>query len=255
MTQKFTVHVPEGAPAAALHRSVLATLPNHFYLVASGNVDAALINGFSVECSVGARILVLDGLPAALSVTPSSIVVPAHQFVPRLLADKNFAAARSIPFSLINIVVVTARPDDDLLPRALLEQLAIVRLLASGAPRLSSVERCGRGFVASGGVAERDISVTLAGFPSPVGAAKLSLAAVSRAHRLQVDIEANAMARPAAIRLLGPDGSAEGIPVYQNSHRLTWLKVHELLSNSAAGVELGAGELNEDLESVHEWLP
>jgi|SRR5271170_585405 len=256
MTQKFTAHVPKAAPAAALHRSVLATLPNHFDVVGSSNADAVLIDGFSVERHISARVLVLDGLPsAALSLTPSSIVVPAHQFAPRLLADKNFAAARAIPFSLINIEVDTARPDDDLLPRALLEQLAAVRLLASGAPRLTSVERCGRGFVATGTVAGRDIWVTLTSFPSPVGAAKLSLAAVSPTHRLRVDVDATAIARPAAIRLLGPDGSVEGIQVYQNSHRLTWLKVHELLSSPTAGVELSVGDVNEDLETVHEWLP
>jgi hypothetical protein len=255
MTQKFTVLVPDTASAAPLHRRVLATLPNHFDVVVSGDADAALIDGSRTERCDGARAFVLDGLPAGrLTLASSSIVVPAHQFVPRLLVDQNFATARSIPFSLLNISLDVAGLGAALFNRALVEQLAIVRLLTNGALRLSSVERCGPGFVAIGTVPEQHVSVTMTSFPSPGDACRLSLAAVSRVSRLQVDIGASIIARPAVIRLYGPQGAAEGMPVYQSSHRITWLKVHELLRYSSATLDYRLADLSEDLETAREWF-
>jgi hypothetical protein len=255
MTQRFTVLVPDTAPAAALHRSVLATLPNHFDVVVSGDADAALIDGSRAECCDRTRAFVLDGLPPGkLNLAASSIVVPAHQFFPRLLVDQNIATARSIPFSLMSISLDVAGLGPAPFHRALFEQFAIVRLLTKDALRLSSVERCGPGFVATGTVPEQHLSVTMTSFPSPGDAGRLSLAAVSRVSRLQVDISASTIARPAVIRLYGPGGSAEGMRVYQRSHRITWLKVHELLRDTSATLDYRLADLNEDLETTREWL-
>ena len=57
-------------------------------------------------------------------------------------------------------------------------------------------------------------------------------------HRLDVSIDAATPARPAVIRLFGADGVREAMPIYQSSHRLTWLKIHAFLSGSVPTSDL-----------------
>jgi hypothetical protein len=44
------------------------------------------------------------------------------------------------------------------------------------------------------------------------------------------------------------------MPVYQSSHRITWLKVHELLRYSSATLDYRLADLSEDLETAREWF-
>ena len=43
---------------------------------------------------------------------------------------------------------------------------------------------------------------------------------------------------PAYDEMFGADGVREAMPIYQSSHRLTWLKVHAFLSGSIPASDL-----------------
>jgi hypothetical protein len=49
---------------------------------------------------------------------------------------------------------------------------------------------------------------------------------------------AGTLARPGVIRLFGAGGVREAMPIYQSSHRLTWLKIHGFLSGSVPASDL-----------------
>ena len=251
MTKQFTARIPDSAESAAVHRSVLASLPNHFRIVASGEADAALCEDASLIPHEATRVILWAGGPCH-ALPSASIVVPELQFAPQLLADTAFASARASAFSLIVISLQTANPIH--LQHALFEQLTLVRALTGGSPRLSSVERSGAGFIATGSVGEHNAAVLLSCFPSPTGAAKLSLAAVSPTSRLQAEIDASASSRPALIRFFGPEGVNEKRQIHQNSRRLTWMTIYKLLSDHAATAEIPRKDIIADWQTVSLWL-
>jgi hypothetical protein len=51
-------------------------------------------------------------------------------------------------------------------------------------------------------------------------------------------MDAATPARPGVIRLFGADGVREVMPIYESSHRLTWLKIHAFLSGSVPASDL-----------------
>lgn len=256
MTRQFTIKIAGEDGAAALHRRVLASLPNHFRLGVSDVSDAILVTDSPPPSTHSARAIVLDGLSFASQLTSGqSPVLPALRFAPRIAADASLPVARATRFSMIDIVATIPAAGKEALQWSFVEQLALIRVLTSATPNMLSLRRFGAGFAAAGVINDRETVITINALVSPIGRAGLMLDAVSRETRLAVAMDADATARPADIRLFRGDGMFQAKPTHQNSHRLTWLKVHALLTGEGRISDGGSEDFKQDLETARGWLP
>jgi hypothetical protein len=236
MTRQFTVLLREPNATGPDQRAVLASLagiPAHFRVVADGPADAVYTSLEDPPADV--RIVIVDS-PLRAASNLAIPVTPAWTYLSRMEADAGFAEACMRSFSVISCVVTIAAAEERRLRGAFLEQLAILRKLTGADPTVRAFRRNVRGYVA-------DVSVgpalaLMIGRVSPLAQAALQLHAVGVDHRLEVSMETATPARPAGIRLFGADGLREAMPIYQSSHRLTWLKIHAFLSGSVPASDL-----------------
>jgi hypothetical protein len=235
MIPQFTVLLREPNAMRPGHRGALASLasvPAHFRVVADGPADVAYA---SEDLPADARVVIVDAPPR----TPSTLaipVTPAWTYLSRMEADACFAEACTRLFAVISCVVTVAGAEERRLRAAFLEQLAILRKLTGADPSVRAFRRNSKGYVADLSVGPA--SALMIGRVSPLAQAALQLDAVGVDHRLEVSMEATTPARPAVIRLFGADGLREAMPIYQSSHRLTWLKIHAFLSGSIPASDL-----------------
>ena len=247
MKRRFTVAIGDGGSGVALHRSVLASLPGHFSIVDSGPADAVLLSGEGTGNQ--ARVSVLDGRALlARQLLRGGAAFPAFPFLPRLAASALADRAREVAWTLVDIMTTVERSNEAGYVAALVEQLAIVRLLTGFRARMLTGRRIRTGYVATGRVVGTNSLCTFAGLISPVNKATLTIDAVANVSRLRVEIDADAMARAGVIQLIDQDGRRETPPVFQNSHRLTWLKAYDALSGEAGSWD--PAELLEDIEEA-----
>jgi hypothetical protein len=246
MTTQYTVRL-EGPPeTVAAHRCALATLPEHFEMIDRGVTDAALVSSGG-EAS-GARLVVAgDPLMAPKS---EAVAVPAMRFASRLFAEPVVRRAHAARYALIDSIVRLDRFDPAGVRAALLEQLAALRAVAGEALRLTKFTRVRDGYLAQGTLAGRKEIVTLTGVASNSSGASFSLHAASLECRLEIEIDDAPIARPARLRTFDVAGLAQGPLIHQNSHRLTWLLAHAVLSGAGHdGYESDAWR--EDLAEVN----
>ena len=235
MICQFTVSLrePMTEPDQRAVLASLASIPAHFRVVVDGAADVAYTSTADPPGDV--RIVVFDVPPRAPS-TLTIPVTPAWTFLTRMEADACFAEACTQSFTVISCVVTVAGTEERRLRAAFLEQLAILRKLTGADPAVRAFRRNARGYVAD--VSVGPVSALMIGKVSPLAQAELQLDAVGADHRLEVSMDATTPARPAVIRLFGADGLSEAMPIYQSSHRLTWLKIHAFLSGSIAASDL-----------------
>lgn len=235
MIPQFTVLLREPNATGPGHRAVLASLasiPAHFRVVVDGPADVAYA---PEDLPADVRIVMVDSplrAPSNLAIP----VTPVWTYLSRMEADACFAEACMRSFPVISCVVTIDAAEERRLRWAFLEQLAILRKLAGANPSVHAFRRNARGYVA-------DVSVgpalaLMIGRVSPLAQAALQLHAVGVDHRLEVSMDAETPARPAAIRLFGADGLREAMPIYQSGHRLTWLKIHAFLRGSVPASDL-----------------
>jgi hypothetical protein len=225
MTRQFTVSCRDSSSAERSHRATLASLPGHFRVVSDGPADAAYAS-FQNPLA-GVRAVVFDAAEQA-QMKPAVFAIPAWSYLPRLEADACFVEACTRPYGLITCVTAVAEGDERYLRSALLEQLAILRRFGSADPSISVFQRDAKGYLAVVKIGQAMAS--LIGRVSPLAQDELQLQAVGANYRFDIAMDAVTLARPAIIRLFGAEGAREAMPVHQSSHRLTWLKVHALLS-------------------------
>jgi hypothetical protein len=197
----------------------------------SGGRGLYIIGGCACGCS-GRRFRRLARAPSTLALP----VTPAWTYLPQMEANACFAEACTQSFAVINCVVTVAGAEKRRLRGAVLEQLAILRKLTGGDPSVSAFRRDSGGYTAH--VSAGPTWALMIGRVSPLAQDALQLHAVGTDHRLDVSMNAATPARPAVIRLFGVDGVREAMPIYQSSHRLTWLKVHAFLSGSIPASDL-----------------
>jgi hypothetical protein len=233
MTRQFTVSCRTSNAAGPDHRAVLASLPEHFRVVADGHADAAYTSLESPPA--GARVLVCDCLGTARPATRIP-TIPAWTYLPRMEADACFAEARGRSFEVISCLITVADTAKGQLRHALLEQLAVLRTLTGAEPSIDAFQHDARGYRAVVRIGRA--AGSMIGRVSPLAWDTLQLDAVGKDHRLDITMDAETLARPANIRLFGAGGLRQAMPNHQSSHRLTWLKVHAFLCGSAPASEL-----------------
>jgi hypothetical protein len=230
MIRQFTVLLREPNATGSGHHAVLASLasvPAHFRVVVDGPADAAYTS--LEDPPAGVRVVVFDASLRAPS-TLAIPVTPAWTYLPRMEANACFAEACTRSFAVISCVVTVAGAEKRRLRGAVLEQLAILRKLTGADPSVSAFRRDSGGYMAH--VSAGPAWALMIGRVSPLAQDALQLHAVGTDHRLDVTMDAATSARPGVVRLFGADGVREAMPIYQSSHRLTWLKIHAFLSGS-----------------------
>jgi hypothetical protein len=249
MTQQFTVRIEGAQGHAALHRQVLASLPEHFRIVTQGNADASLWSGDDPPPG-DPRVSVLADLAVPKRLTPGPLVIPAARFAPRLAADAGFARVRGNTFRLINAVATFTPSNNEPELRAYLDALAAIRLLTGARPRIASLDKTRHGFAVTLTLEGKSSVVTLAAVRQTSAAADtLTLDAISDTLRLHARLDAGAMARPGCIELSDAGGSSHAPSVHQNDHRLTWLAAHAVLSGSDPRLASNHSQRREDFEA------
>jgi hypothetical protein len=234
MISQFTVLLREPNATGPDQRAVqasLASIPAHFRVVADGPADVA----YAKDLPADVRIVIVDA-PLQAPSTLAIPITPAWSYLSLMEADACFAEACTRSSSVVSCVVTIAEAEEPRLRATFLEQLAILRKLTGADPSIHAFRRNATGYVA-------DVSVGQAwalmiGRVSPLAQAALQLHAIGVDHRLEVSMDAETPARPAVIRLFGADGLREAMPIYQSSHRLTWLKIHAFLSGSVPASDL-----------------
>lgn len=250
MTEQFTVRIFGHGAAQSLHRRIIASLPNHFRIVGEGRADAALFVE-PIDVPPEAGIIVLHE-PSAMPklVKSSSAIIPSLCFAPRLAADGAIAAARETRFALIDVVSTQDQMNPARMRSSLLDQLTMVRIITGARPILADIRRVGSGYVASAGVGGQSTVITLAGWKSPAGTREAAIDAVAVASRIHVEMNDGAIASPARILSFDSRGTSQAPLVHQSGHRLTWLKVHGLLSGTSAAANDELMDFEEALTEI-----
>jgi len=229
MTTRYTVRLEGPAETVAAHRFALATLPEHFEMLDRGVTDAALVSS-SAQAGSARVVVAADPLRVPES---EAIAVPAMRFASRLFTEPLLRRAQTARYALIDCIVRLDRFGPAEIRAALLEQLAALRAVAGHALRLTKFTRVRDGYLAQGTFAGRKEIVTLTGVPSNSSGAAFSLHAAGEERRLEIDIDDEAISRPARLRTFDVAGFARGPLIHQNSNRLTWLLAHATLSGAA----------------------
>jgi len=249
MSQQFTVRIDGADGRAALHRQVLASLPEHFRIVAKGNADASLWSADD-PLPADARVLVLADGTVPKPVNNGPVIIPVARFAPRLAADAGFARACGSSFKLINTVATFAASNKSPELLAYLDALSAIRLLTGARPRLASFDRAHQGFAATLTLDGHRSVVTLAAIgQTSTTADTLTVDAISDTLRLHARLDAGALARPGYIELSDAAGSSRAPLVHQNDYRLTWLAAHTVLSGGEPRLASVHSQRREDFEA------
>ena len=235
---------------AALHRAVLASLPQRF-LVTRKRVgectDIVVVSG--QEPSWMDRIgLALDaGAKGILLATPTAVdpaqvrtlatgglVVAVDRTVD---SDPSWAAAVSDiavdvrSASLIDSVVTVEDATESSLFAGLVEQVALVRSLLGSFVHLGCIHRTTRQHALvghSGGTA-----VSLTAIASETPGSTLRMDVVSAARRWQAHFDDTALARPTEITLYDGNGALSHPLLYASGRRSTWMQLHAAITEQA----------------------
>lgn len=251
----YTVSIDGNSPDAALHRTVLASLPNSYRLV-EGVAEVVLASASdpaSVEraCSSGSRAVVVDHpgllLPDDLSAMADAadrngcIVAPAPRYAPRLAAEGDLMGA--VEIEILESTIVSGGS----LRSALVEQLAMVRAVLGAAASIRVLHTSTSHYACEATMMDRSQSrVLLNGVTSPCAGEEANLHALAAERRLVVRIDAGPVARPAEICCYDDHGARTPWPVHQHSHRITLSQLHRLLTTGQSTVTYSLEDLRHD---------
>jgi hypothetical protein len=256
----LTVTLDFAGPDAAEHQTVLASLPGRFRVV-TGPVDIAVVSGRSggLSRALGQgqgtnrpRAVVVSS-PAALSpadrealdayAAAGGLVAPALRFASKLPQGMEDPAS----FTLVSSVATYSDATPAGQRQALLEQLALVRMVAGAVSSLTACQQTECQYNLQGSVEGSGAILTLAGIVSPIGANEIALTAAGASVRLEVEIAVDAVARPARCSRFTSEGEQVEAPVHQNGYRLLWQSVRESLVVGGSQLDYGVAELAADL--------
>jgi len=253
----YTVSINANGSDAALHRMVLAGLPNSYRLV-EGDAEVVLVSAADLadidrRCSSDTRAVVVDqpGLlspgelaaVADIATRHDCIVVPAPRYAPRLAISGDLLGDSVV--EILESTVTSSRS----LRSSLVEQLALLRpvLGAVESVRLLRVAASHYSFEAA--MLDHPRShVLLNGVASSIGSDEATLHSVSADRRVVVRIDAGPVARPAEISCYDAGGTRTPWPVHQHSHRITLVQLHGVLSTGVGDVTYSIEDLRHDVQ-------
>jgi hypothetical protein len=252
-----TISIDTTGLDAALHRTVLASLPNSYRLV-DGDADVVLVSASDpakVErlCSDATRAIVVDqpgrlaghelAAIADAADRHSCIVVPALRFGPRVEA-----AADLLGTARVDLLESTINSRDTL-RSSLVEQLALVRSLLGPVASIRVLHSSLSHYVVHATMADSPRSqVLLNGLTSPNAVDEASVHAISAERRLVVRIDAGPLARPAEICCFDGDGERSPWPLHQHAHRITLARLHRLLTTRESDLVYSLQDLRHDVQ-------
>lgn len=224
------------------HRVALASLPGHYSVSEGPRADIGYADSLYAARTArdaGVRGLVLGrahALSAAdldaigtLADDAGIIAVPATMFLPRLFADRNFAAWEAGPVPVISASGLCGHDAEIDLSGLLFEQVNAVEHLMGSNVRASLIERSRRHYIVSA-IAQDGSTAVLAGVANEQARCEFSLDAVCVDRRLEARIDAGPLARAGTITLSTSLGAQNGVPVHQSGPRLLWLALSKALS-------------------------
>jgi hypothetical protein len=255
----YTVSIDGDGSDAALHRMVLAGLPNSYRLVEQDAevilVSAPVPAEFERRCSSNTRAVVIDqpgGLsPGDLAVIGDTadrhgfIVVPAPRYAPRLAAVGDVFGDRRV--EILESTVTSGRH----LRSSLVEQLAMLRVAMGAVASIRDLCVAESSYVFAATMLDHPrTSVLLNGVASSIGNDEATLHSLSADRRVVVRIDARPMARPAEISVHDANGTRMPNPVHQHAHRLTLVQLHEELMTGEGSVPYSFEDLRHDAQLV-----
>lgn len=243
--RRYRVQLEGSAETTARHRIALASLPEHFETVES-EPDSVLASGLAVEPGV---TVVVAADPLIVPET-EAVALPAMRFASRLFSAPMARSPQPSSYLLYDSLVRLDRSGTDGLRAALLEQLAVLRLIEGDGVRLIRFLRVGDGYLAEGALPNRSATAALTGVGSGAPGPAFTLIAAGLDRRLEIQIDDAAIARPARLLAFDVDGALTPSLTHQSSDRLTWLAAHAILSGKAA-VSYGGDAWRNDLAEVN----
>jgi hypothetical protein len=258
--------------AAALHRVVLASLPQRFLITqkqseGADRADIAVVSGRDpswidrvvATVDAGAKGILLAAPTAA---DPAQIRRLAIRFAGRAIvavdarfaADPTWAAARAEiatgarTASLVDSVVTVEDATKDGLFGGLVEQLAVLRPLIESFDHLTCVHHSRQLAVVGNSGA---VAVSLTASARPASGCSLRLDVVSSVRRWQAHFADDALARPTEITVYDGTGTRSRPWLYASAHRTTWLQLHAAITEEASIFHYSLADLATDLELAH----
>jgi hypothetical protein len=256
--------------AAALHRAVLATLPQRFLItrkrvdecadivVVSGR-EPSWVDRVGLAIDAGAKGILLAtptaADPAQVRTLATGGLVVAVDI--RCAPDPGWAAAVSDitvdarNASLIDSVVTVQDATEGALFTGLVEQLALVRSLLGSFDRLRCIHRTAHQHALVGHSGRAAVSLTAVA--SKTAGSTLRMDVLSAARRWRARFDHTALARPTEITLYDGNGALSRPLLYASGHRATWMQLHAAITEQSS-IPYSLEDLATDLEIVTKAL-
>jgi hypothetical protein len=277
VTDALTVALdPEDPGRSRLHRSVLASLPARFCIVAGLPADVVLISGddpgwrgrANDAFASRASAIMLSGSSAMTADAVAGLAAAAAETGVLAAADVIYASARSWTEALPSLIrdlpdcavldsIVTApepvpgMPAGVVLRSALIEQFALLRPLIGEPGELHAVHTGACEYVLAG--QQQELAVTVSGALSAASGHGLDLALVGASRRWHARFAVGALAAPVTISVWDSDGERTWPQVYESGHRTAWLRLHGALQR-AEPLLYSASQLADDLGAAQAAL-
>jgi hypothetical protein len=255
---------------AALHRAVLASLPQRFLVTEKGVsecTDIVVVSGqepswmdrVGLAVDAGAKGILLAAPTAADPVqvrtlaTAGLVVAVDIRFAP----DPSWAAAVSDiavdarSASLIDSVVTVENATESSLFAGLLEQMALVRSLLGSFDHFRCIHRTARQHALVGHSGRAAVSLTAIASQTPGSTLRMDV--VSAARRWQADFDDTVLARSTEITLYDGNGALSRPFLYASGRRSTWIQLHAAITEQAS-IPYSLEDLATDLEIVQRAL-
>jgi hypothetical protein len=226
---------------AALHRVVLASLPQRFVITRKRGADIAVVSvdGIGTAVAAGAKGILLVAstaveLPQIRDLAPGDAVIAVDT---RFAADPTWAAtladiapdARTA--SLIDSVVTVEELTERALFESLVDQLAVLRRLVGSFDRLGCIHRSSRQLALVGSAS--GVAVSLTAVASATLGSTLRVDVVSADRRWKAYFDDTALARPTEITLYDCHGARSRPLLYASGRRTAWIQLHAAITEKA----------------------
>jgi hypothetical protein len=256
--------------AAALHRGVLASLPQRFLVTGKRvgeGADIVVVSGQEPFWMDRVGLALDAGAKGILLATPTAVdpaqvhtlaigdLVVAVDI--RFAADPSWAAAVSDiavdarSASLIDSIVTVEDATESSLFAGLVEQTVLVRSMLGSFDHLGCIHRTARQHALVGHSGRAAVSLTA--MASQTQGSTLRMDVVSAARRWQAHFDDTALARPTEITLYNGDGALSRPLLYASGRRATWMQLHAAITEQGS-IPYSLEDLATDLEIVKRAL-
>ncbi len=244
MTTPVTIYATEGAQSSAA--TVLASLPLSYAPGEGAEGSVAIVSG-SADWPTTAIGALDAGAVAVIVVQPEPADVETLRDRAALVAlDTRWAtnpvvAAASTAFTTAlphgsHIECQVNLPVGSPIETAMLDQLALLRVLVGPVTDLRVLTRSSKGYAAEGRAAGHPVDFSLVCTDADLESASVRLLTADGS--VELTIPSGLTAQPARLTVTGPDGAHLTPTLYESGHRATWRRVRHLLSAQSGANDL-----------------